>query len=260
MPQFPDYVTTTNELLRVQMYNDRMSHFGEIFVYQISLRNLAVEIHDGLEQGYLSWDRDLASTVYSAPELQPSGQSFYVQSMYAAEAMDGLHPAPMTNFIGPDMANPNANIGYPNSDDVLLAVMRSRYYYLEYLLYRPFAYKVLHEHPDNLTEADLSATTRFLHACVLWPVMVPPTSQHKRMIPCLYFWSQNILGALIILHLSLVNPMLSNIRQSHCRQGYEQEAELTVEWGIAWIRDLKDTDRTAQWCWTILKGLYRLDG
>ncbi|OHW90513.1 fungal transcription factor domain-containing protein [Colletotrichum incanum] len=282
MPQFPEYVTTTNELLRVQMYNDRMSHYGEIFIYQISLRNLAAEICNGLKQddllrtivdklarqleqwhsslpGYLSWDRDLPSTVYAAPELQAPGQSFYVQSMYAAEAMDGLHPVPMTNFIGPDMGNPNANMGYPNSDEVLLAVMRSGYYYLEYLLYRPFAYKVLHEHPDNLTEADLLATTRFLHACVLWPVMIPPTSQHKRMIPCLYFWSQNILGTLIILHLSLVNPTLSSIRQSHCRQGYEQEADLSVEWGIAWIRDLKDVDKTARWCWTILKGLYRLD-
>ncbi|GKT40050.1 uncharacterized protein ColSpa_00231 [Colletotrichum spaethianum] len=282
MPQFPDYVTTTDELLRVQMYNDRLSHYGEIFVYQVSLRNLAVKIRNGLNQdhllrtiveklarqleqwhsslpGYLSWDRDLASTVYSAPELHPTSQSFYVQNMYAAEAMDGLHPGPITNFIGSDIANPSANISYPNSDDVLLAIMRSRYYHLEYLLYRPFAYKVLHEHPDNLSEADLSATTRFLHACVLWPIMVPPTSQHKRMIPCLYFWSQHILGALIMLHLSLVNPTLSNIRQSHCRQGYEQEADLTVEWGIAWIRDLKDVDRTAQWCWTILKGLYRLD-
>ncbi|KAK1975499.1 hypothetical protein LZ30DRAFT_356589 [Colletotrichum cereale] len=298
LPQFPDYVTTTDELLRVQMYNDRISHYGEVFVYHISLRNIAVKIYNGLKQVaeasvpisnqtmpgpddllqavvdkmareleqwhgslpvHLSWDRNLPSTVYSAPDLQPSGQSFYAQNMYAAEAMDALHSAPMSSFIGSDITNPNTSIGYPNSDDVLLAIMRSRYYRLEYLLYRPFAYKILHEHPDSLTETDLSATTRFLHACVLWPIMVPPTSQHKRMIPCLYFWSQNILGALIILHLSLINPTLSKIRQRHCRQGFEQEAELTVEWGTAWIRDLKDVDRTAQRCWAILKGLYRLD-
>ncbi|KAK2013958.1 hypothetical protein LZ32DRAFT_637276 [Colletotrichum eremochloae] len=298
LPQFPEFVTTTDELLRVQMYNDRMSHYGEIFVYHISLRNLAVKIQKSLKQvaeapisipgqtmpgsddflrsivdklameleqwhsslpDHLSWDRNLPSTMYSTPDLQPSSQSFYAQSMYATDAMDTLHSAPMSNFIGSDITNPNANMAFPNSDGVLLAIMRSRYYYVEFILYRPFAYKALHENPDNLTETDLSATTRFLHACVLWPIVVPPTSQHKRMIPCLYFWSQNILSALIILHLSLINPTLSKIRQSHCRQGFEQEAELTIEWGTAWIRDLKDIDRTAQRCWMILKGLYRLD-
>ncbi|KAK2065376.1 hypothetical protein LY76DRAFT_611549 [Colletotrichum caudatum] len=289
LPQFPEYVTTTDELLRVQMYNDRMSHYGEVFVYLISLRNLTVKIRNGLKQGqtmpgpddllrttvdkmgreleqwhcslpdHLTWDRNLPSAMYSAPDLQSSNPSFYAHSMYATDAMDALHSAPMNNFIGPDITNPSANIGFPNSDGVLLAIMRSRYYHTESVLHRPFAYKVLHEHPDNLNETDISATTRFLHACVLWPIMFPPTSQHKRMIPCLYFWSQNILGALIILHLSLINPTLSKIRQGHCRQGFEQEAELTIEWGTAWIRDLKDTDRTAQRCWMILKGLYQLD-
>ncbi|TQN67657.1 Sterol uptake control protein 2, partial [Colletotrichum shisoi] len=50
LPQFPEYVTTTDQLLRAQMYNDRMSHYGEIFSYQISLRNLAVKVHDGLKR------------------------------------------------------------------------------------------------------------------------------------------------------------------------------------------------------------------
>ncbi|KAJ0161054.1 hypothetical protein CTA2_6856 [Colletotrichum tanaceti] len=57
MPQFPEYITTTDQLLRAQMYNDRMSHYGEIFVYQISLRNLSVKVYDGLEQGELSHPR-----------------------------------------------------------------------------------------------------------------------------------------------------------------------------------------------------------
>ncbi|WQF85015.1 Putative zn(2)Cys(6) fungal-type DNA-binding domain-containing protein [Colletotrichum destructivum] len=298
LPQFPEYVTTTDQLLRAQMYNDRMSHYGEIFSYQISLRNLAIKVHDGLNRvvegsasisnqsfsgsvdslrtgidelarqleqwhsslpSYLSWDRNLAPTVFPSHEIQHPGQSFYGQSMYAAGSMEGLQSAPITDFIASDIGNPHANTGYPNSDIVVLAVMRSRYYHLETLLYRPFIYKVLHENPDTLTEADVSGTTRFLHACVLWPIMVPPVSQHKRMIPCLYFWLQNILDVLVALHLSVINPILSNIRHGHCRQGYEQEAELTIEWGIAWIRDLKDADRAAQWCWTILKSLYRLD-
>ncbi|KAK2005705.1 hypothetical protein LZ32DRAFT_633418 [Colletotrichum eremochloae] len=288
LPQFPDHVTMTNELLRVQMYNDSMSHYGEVFVHNISLRNLAVKIQNELKQvaeapirvpgqtmpgpddllrtivdklareleqwhgtlpDHLSWDRNLPSTMYTTHDLQSSSPSFYTQSIHVAEAMDALHSAPMNSFMGSDIANPI----------VLLAIMRSRYHHIECILYSPFAYKVLHEHPDNITETDLSATTRFLHACVSWPIMVPPTSQHKRMIPCRYFWSQNILGALIVLHLSLINPTLSKIRQSRCRQGFEQEAELTIEWGTAWIRDLKDIDRAAQRCWMILKGLYQLD-
>lgn len=205
--------------------------------------------HNSLPDGLL-WDRHNHSVVYQALELEANAQQFYAPSMYATEPMDEMQSTSISEFIVP-------NSDYPHSNDVLHALLRTRYYHLEYLLYRPFVYKVLHE-PEKLVEEDFVATAKCLQACLLWPIILPPVSRNKRLIPCLYLWSQNILGVLVILHLSTKNMTLYQAR-NRCGPEFELQAKMTVEMGLAWIRDLKDSDRCAQWCWAILKGLYRLD-
>ncbi|OLN95885.1 hypothetical protein CCHL11_05056 [Colletotrichum chlorophyti] len=287
MPTFPNDVVIDDDHLREQVLGDSVSQYIDIYLYHISLRNLAVKIHDGFKRIVessssgpgsaipepcgsivnelatlldmwhrslpedLTWDRVNHGAIFQAPQLETPGEQFYIDSIYTTGAMHGLESAPVPGFLAPES-------GYPNSNDVLHAILRSRYYHLEHLLYRPFFYKALH-YPEELVKEDCVATATFLNACLLWPITLPPASSHKRLIPCPYFWTQNIMGILIILHISRKNPTVYNIRRSYCKPEFDNEAKLTVELCISWIRDLRDSDASARWCWNVLKGLYRLE-
>ncbi|KXH36309.1 hypothetical protein CSAL01_02679 [Colletotrichum salicis] len=292
LPTFSAYAHTEDASLSQSIHNDRRSNCGEIFLRQISLRNLGVKIHSSLRRilggstsktnwnspdladsledlvgdlasqldqwhtslpSVLHWDRTQHLDAFQAsfPVLDPQvpDQHFYAApTLYTADAMEGLQSAPMLGYLHDSL--------YTNSNDVLEALLRSRFYHLEYLLFRPFVYKALHTRVENLTETDLSATKRFLEACLLWPIILPPAAQHKRMIPCLYFWSQNILGILIFLHLSATHPTLFQIRQSRCDSTFDEAANMTITQGISWLRGLKDEDSSTRWCWAIIQGLY----
>lgn len=155
-----------------------------------------------------------------------------------------------------DLDNPP--MVYPYNLDVQVALLRTRYYYTKYLIYRPFVYKALH-HPDTVTREDAEAAAECLKACLKWPITMSPTCYHKRMIPCLIFWSQNLLGILIILHLSQKKTLLGRVRKTLCGDSFEVSAVETVNLYIDWIRDVKNIDPTARWCWSKLRDLYNLD-
>jgi len=98
-----------------------------------------------------------------------------------------------------------------------------------------------------------------LKSCLKWPVTLSPASRRKRLIPYLFCWSQNFLGILLILHLSLHVPVLRSIRQSFCGEKFETEAAQSVELMLDWIRDLKTSDPIAAWCYSVLQGIYHMD-
>lgn len=79
------------------------------------------------------------------------------------------------------------------------------------------------------------------------------------MIPYLFYWSQNFLGILLMLHMTRHSPMLGKIRESGCGQRFEEDLSISVELMIDWIRDLKTVDPIAKLCWKILQGVYNLD-
>lgn len=149
-------------------------------------------------------------------------------------------------------------VNYPFAADVQIAVLRSRYYYVKYILYRPFLYKALH-HPDEVHQEDAEGVVECLHAGLKWPIAMSPTSRHKRLIPCLFFWSQNLLSILLALRLTERVPLLAQIRANLAGPRFSEDARDTVALYIDWIRDLKDVDATAMWCWTALQGIYPLD-
>jgi hypothetical protein len=152
----------------------------------------------------------------------------------------------------------NIPIAYPYALDIQVALLRTRYYYAKYLIHRPFVYKALH-HPESVTREDAEGAAECLKACLKWPVAMSPTCTHKRLVPCLYFWTQNVLGILIVLHLSQQVPVLLRIRQTLCGERFELEAGETVGLYIDWIRDLKETDKAAAWAWEIVKGVYGVE-
>ncbi|KAG4442313.1 hypothetical protein IFR05_002237 [Cadophora sp. M221] len=188
-------------------------------------------------------------------------------------------PTPQTGNIGvndsvdPSLATPRP--GRPgaqlfsadlNSDpmqyrfvyDVQVAVLRTRYYYAKYVVYRPFVYKALH-FPEQMTQEDAQGVAECLRSCLKWPLTMSPTSRHKRLIPYLFCWSQTFLSILLIFHLTQHNPMLRDIRAQLCGPRFEADFDISVALMQDWIRDLKAVDPLALWCYKILQPLYNLE-
>ncbi|XXG99021.1 hypothetical protein Hte_005355 [Hypoxylon texense] len=260
---------------------NQASHFQEHFASQIVLRRLSVEFHTtltnafgpthlpveppipsaaimmkqmaaqldqwrGLLPVYLRWEEENLGTF-----PHPAEELYDDQSMYPPPVPD-LH----TNFMfTADLDSPP--VSYPYAVHIQAASLRTRYCYVKYLVHRPFIFKALH-HPDQVTQTDAEGVAECLKAMLKWPITMSPTCFHKRLIPCLFFWTQNLLGILLILHLTQQVPILLRIRTSLMGSKFDQDANETVMLCIDWIRDLKNTDATALWCWEILKGFYPL--
>ena len=149
-------------------------------------------------------------------------------------------------------------LSYPFALDVQVALLRTRYYYNKYLIHRPFVYKALHN-PEQMTRDDAEGAAECLKACLKWPITMSPTCTHKRLVPCLFFWTQNVLGTLVLLHLSQQVPILLRIRSTLCGERFELEASETVGLYMDWVRDLKSVDKAAAWAWELIRGVYGLE-
>ncbi|KAK3330785.1 hypothetical protein B0H66DRAFT_74729 [Apodospora peruviana] len=149
-------------------------------------------------------------------------------------------------------------VRYPYTLDIQVALLRSRYYYTKYLIHRPFIYKALHA-PDAMTHDDAAGAAECLKSCLKWPLAMSPTCQHKRLIPCHFFFSQNFLGILVLLHLSTTVPILRRIRTTLCGDRFEMDARETVGLYTDWLRDLKSVDGVARWHWELVKAIYGLE-
>ncbi|KAK1758272.1 hypothetical protein QBC47DRAFT_294622 [Echria macrotheca] len=147
---------------------------------------------------------------------------------------------------------------FPFSLDIQVAFLRSRYYYTKYLIHRPFIYKAVH-YPDAVTHDDAQGAAECLKATLKWPVAMSPTCTRKRLIPCLFFFNQNIFGILILLRLSTTVPLLRRIRSTLCGERFEIDASETVGLYLDWLRDLQAVDGAVRWQWEVAKALYGLD-
>jgi hypothetical protein len=52
-------------------------------------------------------------------------------------------------------------VRYPYAYDIQVALLRTRYYYAKYMVYRPFVYKALH-YPDQVTREDAEGVAECL--------------------------------------------------------------------------------------------------
>lgn len=200
--------------------------------------------------------------------LLPSGHDMYGTPVYQtptpvtapSPALPSATPpvAPITSVtFTPDLnSHP---VAYPYAMDIQVALLRTRYYTTRLLLYRPFLYKALH-HPDQVSNEDAEGVANCLNTCLMWPITMSPACTRKLLIPYLFFWTQNILGALVILHLSEKVPILARIRASGiCGANFEADARETVRLGLEWIDDLREGDSEAQWAWGVARGIFGLD-
>ncbi|KAI0140115.1 hypothetical protein F4776DRAFT_577469 [Hypoxylon sp. NC0597] len=259
---------------------NQASHFQEHFASQIVLRRLSVEFHTTLTNAFgptnlpvetpispavtmkqmaaqLDQWRGLLPVYLRWEEENPGGFSNPAEELYDEQSM---YPPPIPDLhthsmFSADLDNPP--VTYPYAVDIQAAALRTRYYYVKYIIYRPFIFKALH-HPEQVTRDDADGVAECLKAMLKWPITMSPTCFHKRLIPCLFFWSRNLLGILLILHMTQQVPILVRIRATLMGTKFDQDANETTMLYIDWIRDLKDSDATALWCWEILKGIYSL--
>lgn len=140
---------------------------------------------------------------------------------------------------------------------IQVALVRSQYHHARYLVYRPYVYRVLH-HPESLVHEDMTGAAQCLQASLKWPLTMAPVSTNKRLVPLPFYWSQNLCGVLVLLHLARQHPGLSHIRSNYCGQHFELEASETVDLYVHWLRDLRQIDATAERCWRIVQVLYGL--
>jgi len=173
--------------------------------------------------------------------------------------------------VDPDLTYPTKLFSVPSQQpqssflpyvyDIQVALLRTRYYYAKYMVYRPYIYKALH-FPESVTHKDKQAVAICLKACLKWPITMAPTSRRKRLIPYLFCWSQNMLGIILILQLSRVNPMLWKIREQFCGgQGsqFESDVDGSIELMVEWMSDLKEICPIARWCLSVLHPLLNID-
>ncbi|KAL1871061.1 hypothetical protein VTK73DRAFT_2257 [Phialemonium thermophilum] len=283
----PDFSGPFN---RDDYLGNESSHFQEHFASQIVLRRLLVDFHNTLSQASSS-PSALASTALpltafsDSPPRDPLSHATIQQLALQLEQWHGMLPAalkwPEDNpsafpSTASEAYDPGSGVGhvpshlmfstdldappavYPYVLDLQAALLRARYYHVKYLIHRPFLYKALH-HPDVVTHEDAVGVATCLRSALRWPVALSPACARKRLMPCLFFWTQNLLGVLIVLRLSERVPLLRRVRATLCGERFEIEARETVGLCIDWVRDLRDVDAAAAWAWGIVKGLYGLE-
>ncbi|TAQ89561.1 hypothetical protein B7494_g2138 [Chlorociboria aeruginascens] len=231
---------------------NQTSHFEAHYASQLALRRLLKVLASQL----IEW-RSMLPRQLQWPEDNPTVFPTGHNDTHVFQQLDpDLSPHSESSNIPlfiPDLNCDPARYEYLY--DIQVALLRTRYYYAKYVVYRPFVYKALH-FPDQMTQEDAEGVAECLRSCINWPLTLSPASRRKRLIPYLFCWSQNLLGILIIIHMTRHNPMLRDIRSQLCGPKFEGEIDQTVELMLDWIKDLKGIDPIAMWCWKIISGLY----
>jgi len=282
----PDY---SGPITEDDYIGNQATHFQEHFAAQIVLRSLSATFHTTLTNsfgtssthpfpGFQSFNgspgeanssimKQLAGRLDQWRGMLPGHFRWHDEQMatysdpspdvFATMFAGNSQTLQSTYMFPPDLESPPP-ARYSYSAEIHVALLRTRYYYNKYLIYRPCVFKALH-HPDALTREDADGAAECLKASLKWPIALSPPCANKRLVPITFFWSQNFFGILILLHLTQQHPMLRRIRSSLCGQQFDADATETVSLYLDWLRDMKKIDATANWCWTVIRLVYHLD-
>ncbi|KAL2024199.1 hypothetical protein VTK56DRAFT_9355 [Thermocarpiscus australiensis] len=229
---------------------------------RLTIQQLALQLEQwrGMLPVHLRWHEDAPGAfpnsnpeVYNASLFTPATTPIS-PTMPTTQSGVATVTAPLMFTTDLDAPPPR----YPYGFDIQVALLRSRYYFTKYLIHRPFVYKALH-HPDVMVHDDAVGVAECLKASLKWPVAMSPTCKKKRLVPCLFFFTQNFFGILVLLHLTTTVPILRRIRNTLCGERFELDAGETVGLYLDWLRDLKEIGAAADWHWDVLRVLYGLD-
>jgi hypothetical protein len=103
----------------------------------------------------LQWSEDDPAG-FPSPEKAPAGGGGFGQQLDPNLPSPQRQPNPL--FTTDLDAEP---VQYPYVYDVQVALLRTRYYYAKYMIYRPFVYKALH-FPEQMTQEDAEGVAECL--------------------------------------------------------------------------------------------------
>ncbi|KAF2456326.1 hypothetical protein BDY21DRAFT_372456 [Lineolata rhizophorae] len=143
----------------------------------------------------------------------------------------------------------------PYSLDMFTAQLRTRYYYTDFMIHRPFVYKCLH-FPNNLLPGDQEAAARCLRSAMEWPIAMAPIRDRKRLIPFSFVWTQNFLGILIIVRMAIDNPTLNPLLT---RLHTDDTVNRNILRLLDWMEDMAGIDSVAKWGWKIVANMFSVE-
>lgn len=260
--------------------SDERSHFQYHFLAMIALRRLIARIHSVIHECKcscsmlgLSCSHVAASSTQAEASEDYGGPPVHVIKEMARQldSWRSLLPRPLQwsdndkfDFPNSDPTSRRPNeplfmidqgavpINHKYSLDIVTAQLRTRFYYARFMMYRPFVYKALH-FPELMTEEDANCCALAIQSACLWPLAMAPPKNKKRLVPHLFAWTQNFLGILLILRMTMENECLGRICEERVnREDMDRTASLMLEW----VRDVKQVDGIAEWSWRILEPLY----
>lgn len=136
--------------------------------------------------------------------------------------------------------------------DIITAHLRSRFYFARHLLYRPFVYKALH-FSELLTREDVECASLALRSALMWPVLMAPPKDKKRLIPYPLCWTQTCTSILLILKMIQIHDQLASICEEHVNATFVRS---TVSLMLDWLHDVSQVDSIAAWSWALLEPVF----
>ncbi|XMA13627.1 hypothetical protein WAI453_006418 [Rhynchosporium graminicola] len=136
---------------------------------------------------------------------------------------------------------------------ILDASLRSRYKYAEYIIWRPYIFRVLHS-PQDPAWHDVECCGKAFEACTLWPLTFAIFHSQRRLVPHIYEYTHTFFGILILMHVCSFNQFLGPLLHS---MPAAFAPEVSIGLYLSWIRDMKVVHPVARWCWQLLKIVYK---
>lgn len=78
-------------------------------------------------------------------------------------------------------------VGHRYNVDIMVAQLRTRYYYARFMIYRPFIWRALHVE-ESMTSEDNDYCALAVKSALLWPMIMAPPKNKKRLVPHHFTW------------------------------------------------------------------------
>lgn len=135
---------------------------------------------------------------------------------------------------------------------VVVALLRTTFYYARFLIYLPFVYKALH-FADCLTADDEEGCAIAIQSMCLWPLSSTPSRDKKYLVPNHLTWTHIFVSILLILRIAQKDNALKRICED--RVDADDLERTTVDL-LNWIKDMTSIDGVAEWSWRLLGPLW----
>jgi hypothetical protein len=104
-----------------------------------------------------------------------------------------------------------------------------------------------------MTKDDAECCALAIQSVCLWPLIMAPPKDKKRLVPHQFTWTQDIVSILLILRMTRDEGMFKRI----CEERVDlSDLDSTIMLMLDWVKDVKQLDGIAEWSWELLEPLF----